>query len=187
MPNWIKTYVKLVDALNYRIGRFAMYLLYLLMGVLLYSVVSKGLGTPANWPIEMAQFTMVAYYMLGGPYSLQLDSNVRMDLLYGRWSDRTKAWVDAFSIFAMIFYLVVLLWGAYDSTVYSLGLKWVDTEVLGLTIPWPQTGFLERNPSLWRPVIWPIKVIMVIGIFLMLLQAIAFFFKDVARLRGEEL
>jgi TRAP-type mannitol/chloroaromatic compound transport system permease small subunit len=111
---------------------------------------------------------MVAYYMLGGPYSLQLDSNVRMDLLYGSWPDRQKAWVDAFSVFALLFYLGVLLYGAVESTAYSL-------------------EYTERSPTAWRPYIAPIKIIMSIGILLMTLQAIAIFFRDVAKLRGEEI
>ncbi len=168
MPNWIKAYVRFVDALNYRVGRFSMYLLFVLMGILLWSSISNILRQNAIWTLEMAQFTMVAYYMLGGPYSLQLDSNVRMDLLYHRWSDRTKAWFDAFSVFALLFYLGVLLYGAVESTIYSL-------------------EYAERSPTAWRPYIAPIKIIMSVGIFLMLLQAIAFFFKDVAKLRGEEL
>ena len=168
MPKWIKAYVRFVDALNYRVGRFSMYLLFVLMGILLWSSISNILRQNAIWTLEMAQFTMVAYYMLGGPYSLQLDSNVRMDLLYHRWSDRTKAWFDAFSVFALLFYLGVLLYGAVESTIYSL-------------------EYAERSPTAWRPYIAPIKIIMCVGIFLMLLQAIAFFFKDVAKLRGEEL
>ncbi|GAB4389710.1 TRAP transporter small permease subunit [Albidovulum sp.] len=168
MPNWIRTYVRFVDALNYRVGRFSMYLLFVLMGILLWSSISNILRQNAIWTLEMAQFTMVAYYMLGGPYSLQLDSNVRMDLLYHRWSDRTKAFVDAISVFALLFYLGVLLYGAVESTIYSL-------------------EYAERSPTAWRPYIAPIKIIMCIGIFLMLLQAIAFFFKDVAKVRGEEL
>ena len=168
MPRAIVAYVRFVDRLNYRIGRFSMYLLFVLMGILLWSSITNIIRQNAIWTLEMAQFTMVAYYMLGGPYSLQLDSNVRMDLLYHRWSDRTRAWVDAFSIFALIFYLVILLYGAIDSTAYSL-------------------TYAERSPTAWRPYIAPIKIVMVVGIFLMLLQAIAFFFRDVARLRGEEL
>jgi TRAP-type mannitol/chloroaromatic compound transport system permease small subunit len=179
-------YVRYVEAVNYRVGRIAMYILYAMMAILIWSTASKVTPWPANWTLEMAQFTMVAYYMLGGPYSMQLDSNVRMDLLYGRWSDRTRTWVDAFSVFVLMFYLVVMFKGAIDSTVYSLGLKFPETEILGITVPWPTTGFLERNPTAWRPVIWPIKVIMCFGILLMLLQAIAFFFKDVAKLRGED-
>ena len=91
MPNWIKAYLRFVDALNYRVGRFSMYLLFVLMGILLWSSISNILRQNAIWTLEMAQFTMVAYYMLGGPYSLQLDSNVSMDLLEHRSSDRTKA------------------------------------------------------------------------------------------------
>lgn len=168
MPNWIRAYVRTVDAVNYRVGRFAMYLLFVLMGVLLWSSITNIIRQNAIWTLEMAQFVMVAYYMLGGPYSLQMDSNVRMDLLYHRWSDLTKAWVDAFSIFALLFYLGVLLYGAVESTAYSL-------------------EYAERSPTAWRPYIAPIKIVMCVGIFLMLLQAVAFFFRDVARLRGEEL
>lgn len=166
--SFARKYVRIVDAINYRVGRFSMYLLYVLMGILLWSSISNIIRQNAIWTLEMAQFTMVAYYMLGGPYSLQLDSNVRMDLLYGQWSDRTKAWVDAFSIFALMFYLGVLLYGAVESTAYSL-------------------EYAERSPTAWRPYIAPVKIVMVVGILLMLLQAVSIFFKDVARLRGEEL
>ncbi|MFZ2099196.1 MAG: TRAP transporter small permease subunit, partial [Oricola sp.] len=117
---------------------------------------------------EMAQFTLTAYYLLGGPYSIQLGSNVRMDLLYGGWTDRQKAWVDAFSVFCLMFFLGVLLHGGISSTTYAF-----------------QYG--ERSYSAWRPYMAPIKVVMCIGIILMLLQAIAEFFKDIARIRGEEI
>ena len=168
MPNWIRAYVRWVEGINHAIGRFAMYLLYAMMGVLMWSTISKVTPWPSIWTLEMAQFIMVAYYMLGGPYSLQLDSNVRMDLLYHRWSQQTRAWVDAFSVFALLFYLGVLLYGAVESTVYSL-------------------EYSERSPTAWRPYIAPIKIIMCIGVFLMLLQSIAFFFRDLAKIRGEEL
>lgn len=167
MPRWITAYVRFIDALNHRVGRFSMYLLYALMGVLLYSSLSKLLHHNAIWTLEMAQFIMVAYYMLGGPYSLQLGANVRMDLLYHRWDHCTKARVDAFSVFALIFYLGVLLYGAVDSTIYSL-------------------EYAERSPTAWRPYIAPIKIVMIIGISLMLLQSFAIFFKDLAKATGRE-
>ena len=168
MPEAIKAYVRFVDRLNYRVGRFAMYLLFVLMAVLLWSSISNIIRQNAIWTLETAQFVMVAYYLLGGPYSLQLDSNVRMDLLYHRWSPRTRAWVDAFSVFCLIFYLGVLLYGGIESTVYSL-------------------EYAERSASAWRPYMSPIKIVSCIGIFLMILQSLAFFFRDVAKLRGEEI
>lgn len=168
MPRFIRAYVRWVEAVNHRVGRIAMYVLYAMMAILIWSTVSKVTPWPSIWTLEMAQFAMVAYYMLGGPYSLQLDSNVRMDLLYHRWSPQTRAWVDAFSVFALLFYLVVLLYGAVESTAYSL-------------------EYGERSPTAWRPYIAPIKIVMSVGIFLMLLQAIAIFFRDVAKIRGEEI
>ena len=145
-----------------------MYGLFVIFGVLLWSSISKTFFLPSLWTLEIAQFAMVAYYILGGPFSLQIGANVRMDLFYGGWTDRKKAWFDAFSILLLIFYLGVLLYGAIDSTTYSL-------------------QYNERSPTAWRPLLWPIKIIMCVGIFLMLLQAISEFFKDIAKLKGKEL
>lgn len=162
----MRGFIRTVDAVNYRLGRIVMYGIFIMVGILLWSSVSKTFFLPSLWTLEMAQFAMVAYYMLGGPYSIQLGSNVRMDLFYHTWSDRRKAWFDAITVLFLIFYLGVLLYGGWDSTAYSL-----------------QYG--ERSPTAWRPVMWPIKIIMMVGIFLMLLQALSEFFKDVLRLRGE--
>ena len=144
------------------------YGLFVIFGVLLWSSISKTFFLPSLWTLEIAQFAMVAYYILGGPFSLQIGANVRMDLFYGGWTDRKKAWFDAFSILLLIFYLGVLLYGAIDSTTYSL-------------------QYNERSPTAWRPLLWPIKIIMCVGIFLMLLQAISEFFKDIAKLKGKEI
>jgi TRAP-type mannitol/chloroaromatic compound transport system permease small subunit len=43
----------------------------------------------------------------------------------------------------------------------------------------------QKNYTSWAPPLWPIKVIMTLGIFLMLLQAISSLFKDVAMARGK--
>ncbi len=91
-----------------------------------------------------------------------------MDLFYGAWSDKRKAQIDVITVFFLIFYLGVMLYGAYDSTSYSF-----------------QYG--ERSPTAWRPYLWPIKVLMSFGIFMMLLQAISELFKDIATLKGVKL
>ncbi len=197
MTRFMRAYVKYVEAVNYVMGRIAMYMLFVMMGILLWSSISKTFFVPSIWTLEMAQFALVAYYLIGGPYSIQLGSNVRMDLVYGSWSARTKAWVDAFSVFALMFYLGVLLYGAVSSTAYSLG--YFGSEPFGFF--WDlikaffadgaagvreKIGFLERSYSSWQPYMAPIKIVMTLGIFLMLLQAIAEFFKDIERIRGGE-
>lgn len=183
----MQSFIRVVDAVNYRVGRIIMYGIFVLMGILLWSSISKTFFLPTLWTLEMAQFVMVAYYILGGPYSIQLGSNVRMDLLYGEWSIRKKAWFDLFTVLFLIFYLCVLLYGAVSSTAYSLG-YW-GTEPFsffgGLVIGTEEIGHMERSPTAWRPYLWPIKSIMILGMFLMLLQCLSELFKDVLRLKGE--
>mgnify|MGYP006131993625 CR=1 FL=1 len=105
----MKAYVRIVDGMNRRVGRVAMYMLFGMMGVLLWSSISKTFFFPSLWTLEMAQFAMVAYYIMGGPYSIQLGSNVRMDLFYGSWSDKKKAQVDAITVLFLLFTVVLLL------------------------------------------------------------------------------
>ena len=168
MPEAVKVYVRYVELVTRVVGRATMYLVFLMMGILFYSSITKTFFLPTLWTLEVAQFTMVAYFLLGGGYSMQLGDHVRMDLLYGTWSDRRKAWVDAFTVFFLIFYLVFLLYGGFSSTIYAL-------------------EYGERSYSSWRPYMAPIKIIMCIGISLMLPQAIATLFRDIAKLKGEPL
>ena len=167
MTGALRGFVRVVDAVNYRIGRVVMYGIFVMMGILLWSILSKAFFLPSLWTLESAQFAMVAYFMLGGPYAMQLGSNVRMDLFYGDWSDRRKAQVDAVTVLFLITYLAIMLWGGIESLNYS---------------------FLyggERSSSAWRPYMWPIKSIMVTAIVLMLLQALSELAKDILRLKGE--
>ena len=189
MPKFLVSFVHGVEWLNLRIGRAAMYLLFVLAGVLLWSVLMKALFSlfrtlsrnpnwdwlfeiinrswfqPPLWTQEMAQYTMVGYFVLGGAYSLILGANVRMDLLYARWSVRKQAAVDCITVFGLIIFLGVLLWGGIDSTIYAF-----------------EVG--ERSRTAWRPYMAPIKIVICTGTFLMLLQSIAFLIRDIATLRG---
>ncbi len=198
MPRLAILYVRAIDRLNYRLGRIIMYGIFLMIGVLLWSSLSKTFFMPSKWTLEIAQFALVAYYMLGGPYSIQLRANVRMDLFYGSWSPRTKAMVDAFTVLFLIFYLGVMLYGALTSTAYALGYFGDEPFRFWRELAWAfltggpagaeeMLGFLERSPTAWRPYLWPVKVIMTIGIFLMLLQAVSELLKDIATLRGVDL
>lgn len=169
MPRPIRLYVRYVDALNHAVGRVAMHLFFVLAAILLYSVFSRVfLGQPVNWSLEMSQFVLSAYYLLGGAYSLQMDSHVRMDLFYGKLSARKRAFTDAITILFVIFYLVILFRGGLSSTEYAI-------------------TYGQKNYTAWAPPLWPIKSVMTLGIFLMLLQLVSQFFKDVAMARGRPL
>lgn len=169
MPKAIKMFVHAVEKVNTVVGKCTMYTVFLMMAILLYEPIARNLfGISSIWAVEMAQFTMAAYWMLGGGYSMILKGHVRMDLLYGRWSTRKKATVDTFTGLFLIFYLIFLLVGAYSSIEYAV-------------------MYGQRNRSAWAPYMAPIKIIMGIGVVLILLQAIATFFKDLATARGEKI
>jgi len=185
MPRAAIAFVRLVDRLNYGVGRFAMYLLFVLMAILMWSSLSKAFFNPSLWTLEMAQFVMVAYYILGGPYAMQNEAHVRMDLFYAKQSPVKRAWWDGFTVFVILFYLGVLIWGAAASFGFSLGLQWSDPAQSALGLSWPQIGRLERSPTAWRPYMWPIKLVMLVGFVLMLLQALSSLIKDIATIRGE--
>jgi TRAP-type mannitol/chloroaromatic compound transport system permease small subunit len=68
----------------------------------------------------------------------------------------------------MIFFLAVVLYGGIDSTIYALEIG-------------------ERSRTVWRPYMAPIKIVICVGVFLMILQSLAFLIRDIARLRGEEI
>lgn len=169
MPRAIVLYVRVVEAVGRVIGRFAMYLFFVMAGVLLYSAVMRtGFNRPPLWTVEMSQFLLAAYFTLGGAWSLQEGAHVRMDLLYTRWSLRGRAFADTITVLCLITFLVIMLMGGISSTEYAL-------------------EYNQRNATAWRPPMAPIKIIMTFGIFLMFLQAIAFFFRDLARVLGREI
>ena len=169
MPKIIKYYINLIDYISLKTGRATMYLVFVMMFILILSFVTRNIiNIPLIWIIEMAQFVMTGYYLLGGGYSMLTDDHVRMDLIYSKLKDKTKALLDSLTSVFLIFYLVVLLIGSISSLTYTL-----------------ETN--QRLFTAWAPYVWPIKSIMTFGILLMLLQSIAIFFKDIAKVLNREI
>ena len=169
MPSIIKYYVNTIDYISLKTGRATMYLVFVMMLILILSFVTRNIiNIPLIWIIEMAQFVMTGYYLLGGGYSMITDDHVRMDLIYSKLKDKTKAVLDSLTSVFLIFYLVVLFYGSISSLTYT-----IETN--------------QRLFTAWAPYVWPIKSIMTFGIGLMLLQSIAIFFKDIAKVLDREI
>ena len=104
MPKFISFYVKIVDYICEKVGGFVMYWVFFMMFLLILSFVTRNIiNFPLMWIIEMAQFTITAYYLLGGGYSMLTDDHVRMDLFYGKLSKKGKAKMDIFTSIFLIF------------------------------------------------------------------------------------
>lgn len=164
MRDYMEKYIVFMDRLSNKIGLVAMYLIFAMVAVLFYSSISKTFFEPSKWTFEIAQFLMMAYFVLGGGYSLKEGAHVRMDLFYERLSPKKQHFMDAMTMFCLVFYLLVLLVGGIDSTLYAIEYK-------------------EHSYSSWAPYMAPIKILLTIGIFLTLMQAIALWFKDILGLK----
>ena len=168
MNRAIKGYVNGITATSKAVGQFSMYLVFGMIGILFFETVSRTIfNHPWIWTVEMAQFVMAAYYTLGGAYTLIMDGHVRMDLTYARWSPKNKALADVLTMSIILLYLVLLLVGGFISLEYSIRYK-------------------QKSYSSWGPQVTPIKIIMLFGMVLMILQVIAEFFKDLEKLREKK-
>lgn len=82
-----------------------------------------------------------------------------MDIFYNRFPPRMKAIVD---VVTTVFFFVVcgsLLWK-------------------GGVMGWTSLMLLERSTSVWHPPLYPLKLTMPIAAFLILLQGLAKFIRD---------
>ena len=160
-----RKFVNIVDGFNRRAGIVAMFIVIPLIGVLIYESISRTLFNKPNiWSIEMAQFIMAAYYILGGAYTLMIDGHVRMDLFYHKWSPKKKAAMDIITFFIVAIYLGILLFGSIKATIYAIEYK-------------------QISYSAWKPSLIPIKLIMTLGIFMMFMQSLSALIKDIEVLR----
>ena len=121
MDFFIKNYVKFTDMVCVKVGRITMYLVFAMMFILILSFVTRNIiNFPLIWIIEMAQFIITAYYILGGSYSMITDDHVRMDLFYSKFSEKNKARMDAFTSFFFIFLLAdIIIWVDLKFKLYS--------------------------------------------------------------------
>ncbi len=169
MPSMIRSYVRFTDRISDYVGYFAAALIFFMGATLMFDAFTRNvINMPVHWAVELTQFTLAAYYFMGGAFTLKNDSHVRMDLFYSSLSERGRAKINLATSVCLIFYLVVTLIGGISSLQYA-----VETN--------------ERRFSIWNPSVIPIKALLVVCLVLMLMQAISLVFKHVATLRGEKL
>lgn len=165
----IASYVRITDRISDYVGYLAASLIFMMGGTLIFDAVTRNLiRMPVHWAVELTQFTLAAYYFMGGALTLKNDSHVRMDLWYSTRSHKGRARIDLVTSVCLIFYLGVLLAGGISSLIYA-----IETN--------------EKRFSIWNPSVIPIKALMVVCIVLMLMQALSLVFKHIATIRGKEL
>ena len=147
----------LIDTLISRIGRAAAWLNLLLVAVVILQVVLRYGFHHGLVPLEELMWHLYAtLFMLGFSYALVCDAHVRVDLLHGRWSARTRARVEIAGI------LLLLLPFAF--VIFDHSLAWVAESY--------RLGESSQNPT-GLPYRWLIKSVIPAGFGLLLLAALS--------------
>jgi TRAP-type mannitol/chloroaromatic compound transport system permease small subunit len=158
---------RLIDALNERVGRFAMWLV--LAAVLLSSgnaVFRYGLNMSSNAWLEIQWYLFSGIFLLGAGYTLKHNGHVRIDVLHGRFSPRARAWIDLLG--GLLFLLPtagIIAWLGWAGFAESYAIGEMS----------PDAGGLSR---------WPIKLAIPVGFALLALQGISESIKRLAFLVG---
>lgn len=161
--------LSLVDSLSGWTARIARWLSVILILLLSYEVVMRYVfNSPTVWVMQTSMMVGGALIVMGWAYVLQQDGHVRVDVFYGRLSRRGKAIVNTLGSLIILFPFVGLL--AYKAAVLT-AYSWNMNETM------PETA--------WYPPVWPIRVVVFVGLTLFLLQAIAQFVRDVRVLLGK--
>jgi TRAP-type mannitol/chloroaromatic compound transport system permease small subunit len=158
---------RLIDRLNERIGQT---FYWLILATVLISatnaVVRKVFNYSSNGLLEIQWYLFSTIFLFLAGYTLLRNEHVRIDVISSRLSKRAQTWIDilgtVFFLFPMAFLLMWLSWPVFTEAYQR---QEVSTNAGGL-------------------IIWPARLLVPIGFFLLLLQGVSELIKRVAFLKG---
>ena len=161
-------WVEVLDHFIQGFGQLTSYLCALLVAVIVGQVTARYLFGRGFVVLEELEWHLYAIgFLVGVSYCAVKDTNVRMDLLYRNYSLRTKAWLEVFTVVAMIMpFVVVMLIHSWDFFYQSWSIGESSNAPLGLPCRWAIKGFLP------------------LAIILLGLAGVVRLFKAIAVLRG---
>ena len=150
-----------IDALNDWLGRWISFCVIPIAALVLFEVVLRYLfNSPTVWANELTQMLFGAYVILSGAYIMRWGGHVNVDILYSRFTDRTRAILDIATSF--LFFLFVGMMAYY-----------------GGSLAWESLSMLEHSESAWNPPIYPVKLTIPLGCILLLLQGLTNLFRNI--------
>jgi TRAP-type mannitol/chloroaromatic compound transport system permease small subunit len=172
MQHWLRV-ANIIDRTNDLIGRAAAWLTLAMVLIGAYNAVIRYLGRyiganlSSNAYIELQWYLFSLVFLLGAAYTLRHNAHVRVDVVYGRFSPRVRAWINLLgTLLFLIPHTLLVVWVSWPSVRNS----WAVLEVS------PDPGGLPR---------YPIKTVILIAFALLFLQGVAEAIKQIAVLRGQ--
>jgi TRAP-type mannitol/chloroaromatic compound transport system permease small subunit len=155
-PGLLKT-IRIIDRFSEYSGKAIAWLILPLVFGLTYEAVSRYLfNRPTIWAFDLSYMLYGSLFMLGAHYALLRGAHIRTDMLWEKFSDRTKGLIDAIAYILFVFPgLILLFYASVDEAWHSL-LIWERSE---------QTA--------WRPLLWPFKWVVPVTAVLILIQGVS--------------
>ena len=154
-----------IDRLNAEFGVIANWLVLLACLISAGNAASRYLfSASSNAWLEIQWYMFAGMVLLGAPYTLKMNEHVRVDLIFGMVSERTRLWIDIIGGFLFLLPICVIL-------TYFTWPWFVES--------W-QIGEISSNAG--GLIRWPVKLMLPVGFFLMALQGISEIIKRIAAL-----
>jgi len=156
----MKQCLHLIDELSKWSGQAIAPLALVYMAILIIEVVARYVfNAPTKWAHETSTFIFGAQFMLAGAYCFWRGSMVNVEILHDRLPLRARAILD---LILSIFPLVVC--GIMIGT--------------GWSAFWSSLEMQECTQTVFGPPLYPLKAVIPVGAFLLLLQVVARFVRD---------
>lgn len=157
-----------IDLVNERVGKAMTWLV--LAAVLVSSVnavLRYSLNQSSNAWLELQWYLFGAVVLLGAAYTLKQNEHIRIDIVSSRLSAKTRNWIDVIGhVLFLIPLCLLMLWLGVPFFLRSFASGEVSSSAGGL-------------------IVWPAKLLVPLGFFLILLQGVSELIKRVAVMRGE--
>ena len=150
-----------IDRVNDRIGSAIQWLALVMVVIGAFNAIARytdqytGMSLSSNAYLDLQWYFFSLIFLMGSAYGLNHDYHVRVDVMYARLGRRARAWIDLIgSVLFLVPFAGVMLWVSWGPVVRS----WTILETS------PDPGGLPR---------YPIKTVILVSFFLLLLQAIS--------------
>ena len=148
---------RVIDAFTEKTGNVVAWLMVLLVGAATYEVVARYVfHAPTIWAYDTIYMLYGTLFMLGASYALLKGAHIRTDMLWEKFSPRTKGMIDAVAYIGFFFPAMILLFYA------SVDEAWHAWQINELS-----------EQTAWRPVLWPFKAVVPLTALLLLVQGVS--------------
>ena len=170
--NALKKFMLIVDKTNIFLGKINVIITLLAVFVITFEVVLRYVfARPTNWAHEYMTLLFAIQYMIAAGYAHYHRAHVRVDVFYSTRKRRTRAFLDLFTAIFFFLFTGVLLY-----TCWTFYWSSQTMEGGGTLLGYQLHGELSLTD--WAPPFYPIKFMMPLGAFLLLMQGIVWLVRD---------